>query len=465
MRNLIISICLIGFFLELSGLVWSAKKDMPSEKFVKLATPPVRNIERPLDNGYFLLLGMAAASGTDPVQTGYDIWCETQAQPTERGYDFDKPGRTELRLPVAYDRVVPEWHAADPLSEFQNNEASLRSSAPLYAALTARYEQFLRMQFEDWGYGQTGAPHIEELMGAHRLFIAIGFSERVGIGLDRLTLDIAKWRSALREARTLPIKILATVMIEDDVALLSRMLSHNTVDKHVLTQGLHLLQPLTPIEYSLRWPIQNEFMMGYQRSRAELAHSPRLPETSTHVQATIASLAHLPSDAFQKVAHPRSLTEFGFGFVSSGQRTWEAYSNYYDATIKAAETIHSPLPRLQNIAKQSQRTFLERLTDPMEFEPQWEPFSQRLVETDARLRLVSLQILMRKPTAIATIPTRLAEVGSMYFDPFTGLPMLWSPTQQKLYSAGKDRLDDGGDPSFDISVPLPPAFATPLPAS
>ena len=82
-------------------------------------------------------------------------------------------------------------------------------------------------------------------------------------------------------------------------------------------------------------------------------------------------------------------------------------------------------------------------------------FSQRLVETDARLRLVSLQILMRKPTATVTIPTRLAEVGSMYFDPFTGLPMLWSPTQKKLYSVGQDRLDDGGDPSFDISVPLP----------
>jgi hypothetical protein len=30
---------------------------------------------------------------------------------------------------------------------------------------------------------------------------------------------------------------------------------------------------------------------------------------------------------------------------------------------------------------------------------------------------------------------------------------LWSPTQQKLYSVGKDRLDDGGDPTFDISVP------------
>jgi len=463
MRNIVISICIIGLFLELSGLIWSAKNDKPGEAFIRLSTPPARSIERPLDNGYFLLLGMAAAGGTDPLQTGYDIWSETGARPTERGYDLDKPGRTELRLPVAYDRVVPEWHTNDPLSEFQNKEASFRSSAPLYAPLVTRYEQFLRMKFEDWGYGHTGAPRIEELMGAHRLFVAIGFGEQVRTGLDRLTVDVAKWRSVLRDARTLPVKILASVMIEDDVELLSRMLSQNTVDKYVLAQGLNLLQPLTATEYSLRWPIQNEFMMGYQRSRTEPANGPRLSQTDPQTLGIVTILAHLPSNAFQKVAHPRSLT--GFGLASSGQRSWDAYSSYYDATIRAAETIHSPLPRLQDIAKQSPRTFLDRLADPMEFEPQWEPFSQHLVETDARLRLVSLQILMRKPTATVTIPTRLAEVGSMYFDPFTGLPMLWSPTQKKLYSVGKDRLDDGGDPGFDISVPLPPAFTAPSPTS
>ena len=119
------------------------------------------------------------------------IWSETGARPTERGFDLDKPGRTELRLPVAYDRVVPEWHTKDPLSEFQNKEASFRSSAPLYAPLVTRYEKFLRMKFEDWGYGHAGAPRIEELMGAHRLFVAIAFGEEVKTGLDRLTLDLS----------------------------------------------------------------------------------------------------------------------------------------------------------------------------------------------------------------------------------------------------------------------------------
>jgi hypothetical protein len=155
---------------------------------------------------------------------------------------------------------------------------------------------------------------------------------------------------------------------------------------------------------------------------------------------------------FRAVEHPR-LRNF-LGFSSLSQRTWDTYATFYDATIKAADSVHSPLPTLNDVARHSQLTLLERIVNPLEFSPIWEPFSQRLVETDARLRLVSLQILMRKPTATVTIPTRLAEVGSMYFDPFTGLPMLWSRTQKKLYSVGKDGLDDGGDPTFDISVPL-----------
>ena len=90
------------------------------------------------------------------------------------------------------------------------------------------------------------------------------------------------------------------------------------------------------------------------------------------------------------------------------------------------------------------------------------PFHYQLRETDARLRLASLQVVLRRPSAQTTVPNRLAQVGSSYYDPFSGLPMLWSPTQQKIYSVGKDRYDDGGDASFDISVPAIVAL-TPAP--
>lgn len=78
-------------------------------------------------------------------------------------------------------------------------------------------------------------------------------------------------------------------------------------------------------------------------------------------------------------------------------------------------------------------------------------------ETDAKLRLASLQLLLRRPSSATTIPNRLAEIGPSYYDPFTGLPMLWSERQAMVYSAGRDRFDDGGDPHFDLAVPVRPA--------
>jgi hypothetical protein len=105
---------------------------------------------------------------------------------------------------------------------------------------------------------------------------------------------------------------------------------------------------------------------------------------------------------------------------------------------------------------------VETLVSPNPFEPDWDPFHYQLRETDARLRLASLQVVLRRPSAQTTVPNRLAQVGSSYYDPFSGLPMLWSPTQQKIYSVGKDRYDDGGEASFDISVPAIVAL-TPAP--
>jgi hypothetical protein len=451
MRNLIIGLCIAGLFLEVSGLIWSSKKDKPSDTFLKLTEPPVRSIDNPLDNGYFLLLGFASATNADPVQTGYDIWLESQAHPNQSEFNFDRAGRSELRIPVAVDQILPEWTAPNPADEFQRQDALYRTSIARYSTLLQRYERWLRMRFEDWGYAQNGVPRVHELLGAHRLYIAEGFAQHAGAGVDRLATDLAQWRTVLRDARTLSMKVLAQVMIEDDVQLLSRLVVQPTVDRAILSRGLRLLRPLTASEYSLRWPIQNEFVLGHARSRRPDSDQLTQSSAESPTREALARAAHLQPDSFRAIEHPRSHNLLGI--LSNSQRTWDAYAAFYDATIKAADSVHSPLPKLQDVARSSHMTVIERIANPMDGEPNWEPFSQRLVETDARLRLAALQILLRTPSSVP-LPTRLAEVGSMYFDPFTGFPMLWSPTQQKLYSVGKDGLDDGGDPTFDISVPL-----------
>jgi hypothetical protein len=129
------------------------------------------------------------------------------------------------------------------------------------------------------------------------------------------------------------------------------------------------------------------------------------------------------------------------------------YATYYDAMMHAAEAGQSTLPKLHELTGTARQGILEILISPTPFEPDWDPFHYQLRETDARLRLASLQVVLRRPGAQTTVPNRLAQVGSSYYDPFSGLPMLWSPTQQKIYSVGKDRYDDGGDAGFDISVP------------
>jgi hypothetical protein len=132
---------------------------------------------------------------------------------------------------------------------------------------------------------------------------------------------------------------------------------------------------------------------------------------------------------------------------------WDTYASYYDAVITASEAGRSSLPTFREVSSSRNSWFLDGVFSSTTFEPEWDPFHQQLMETDARLRLAALQIVLRRPSAHAMVPNRLAEVGANYFDPFTGLPMLWSPTQKKIYSVGKDRFDDGGDSGFDISVP------------
>ena len=159
---------------------------------------------------------------------------------------------------------------------------------------------------------------------------------------------------------------------------------------------------------------------------------------------------HLPTDAFDSIIHPP--TRPATGSFQWGQASG-AYAAYYEAIIKASENNVNHLPGMQEVVGTLHRGLFDGVLKSRPVEPGWEIFHAQRVETDTRLRLASLQIQLRRPSSQTAVPTRLAEVGSQYFDPFTGLPMLWSPTQQKLYSVGRDRLDDGGDPTFDISVP------------
>jgi hypothetical protein len=453
MKHLIISILVIWAFFQISSLIWSSKGQPPSATFTRLIEPPQYRLTNPHENGYYYLLGFAAAASLDPAKVGYEMWLETTATSGAREFNHDKPGRWELQVQLPLEDILPSWNSENPVSEFQNMRAGLQTviSRDRDHTLLTRYERWLGMPFEDMGFGRLGTPRFVEIFVGHRLYVADGFSRQTAIGMQRLKKDLYAWRSVLRDATTIATKTMAQIVISDNLHLLSTLLSQPFVNKTVLAMSPNIAPPLTEAEASLRWPLQHQFTLGVQGDRTGTFTTAGQTKSLSMHEQWLVSAARLPQEAFRQVAHPHGHSFLGITLQT--RETWEMYATYYDAMIHASEAGQRTLPTLRQLAGTTGLGIVENLVSPNSFEPDWDPFHHQLRETDARLRLASLQVVLRRPSAQTTVPNQLAQVGSSYYDPFSGLPMLWSPTQQKIYSVGKDRYDDGGDSTFDISVP------------
>ncbi len=460
MKHLIVSVVIVWAFFQISSLIWSSKGQPPSPTFTRLLEPPQPRFVAPNENGYFYLLGFAAAPSLDPAKVGHEMWMESNAAPGAREFNYDKPGWSELQIQLPLEQLLPSWNSENPVSEFRNMSARLQTLTGRDHTLLTRYERWLAMPFEDMGFGHQGTPRFEEIFVGHRLFIADGFSRQTALGMQRLKKDIHIWRIVLRDAMTIATKVMAQIVITDDLRLLSTLLSQPAVDKTVLAMTPNIAPPLTTAESSLRWPLQHQFTLGVHGDHIGELITDRPTEYLNAQEQWLANTARLPEQAFRQIAHPHGRSFLGIPLQT--RETWEMYATYYDAMIHAVEAGRSTLPTLHELVGTARQGIVESLVSPAPFEPDWTPFHHQLRETDARLRLVSLQVVLRRPSAQTTVPNRLAEVGSSYYDPFSGLPMLWSPTQRKIYSVGKDRFDDGGDVSFDISVPAIVAL-TPTP--
>lgn len=449
MKHLAIAAVILWAAFYFGGMWFSSEDPATAAAFGRLIEAPQRSIENPYHNGYFYLFGLTAASSLDPAKTGYEIWVE-ETQDAGRAEDVErKASRADLVYSLPPETAGSSWEANDPITAFRKKDGPVHAASGQYRILVSRYEHWIGMPFDDWGFGRRVTPLGPDLLAVHRLYVAEGFLNNTAEGVERLRKDLHLWRTVLREAKTISTKVLAQIIITDDLQLLSRVLAKPTVDKAILTMGLQLTLPLSAQEYSLRWPVRHQLALA-MKDRSTMAGRDGDQERQRRYNDWLLRTGHLPSGALDGIVHPPARSTAGK--FQWGQAT-SVYAVYYNAITTASENHVKRLPGMQEAAGTKSRGMLDSLLQPRPVEPDWEMFYSQLIETDTRLRLASLQIQLRHPAAHTSVPTRLAGVGSQYFDPFTGLPMLWSPTQQKLYSVGRDRLDDGGDPTFDISVP------------
>jgi len=420
------------------GIMWMVMEEPPSTLYQSLTISPPRMITDAKKNGYLLLLGFDAPAGHDPLQAGYERKPEQASDRTAAEICVGDEGKT-VSGGGASDHMVKGWiRSSDPLTSIRGQEATLKSLTARESTALARYQQWLTMSFDDWGFGQVLSPNCNHVLLAHRLFVLDGFNQDLSTGLDRLEADAQAWRGALGQSKTLALKMLAVTAVQDDATVASGLLSRADLDGAAIARLSKILRPLDQVELSVRWPMQSQFVWATKHVAAEL-------RDDTHERPWHASLAaamRLPV-----------------------QRRANAYAEYYEATNKAvAGGRYATLPKVSTYVRTPPSGVMDYLTNPLEHIigleplPSWEPYVMRMIEADAQLRLAGLQAWLRKGPQDGDVLMRLAKAGQAYYDPFTGLPMLVNQRKGVLYSVGRDGKDQEGDSVRDVTVTIPLSF-------
>jgi hypothetical protein len=423
-----------GLVLGVLVLTCLVLEQGPSDAFRNFSGAPPLSSQDPRRNAYALLLGFDADAGRDPMAEGYErlqgpisaksVQCAWEAPPSS------------MRFSAEASAVETWWLGPDPVGQFQGEAARIQGWTAGSPVLMGRYRQWLGMPFEDGGYGKFAVPNCPLIVAAHRLHVAEGFGQGLARGIEVLEQDLTLWRTALAQARTLPVKQLALVILNDDLTLLAGVFSRPELTPDTVSRlaQSELLKPLEQIERSLRWPMQNALAMD-----AKLFGTSALFDAVRDPSPLLQILAHLPLPQ---------------------QRALNAYADYYEALIKAADQPLTKPPLLYEFARTPARSVLDYVTNPLDnLVPSrtviaWDQQVGAVMDTEARLRLVGVTAMLRGVPR-KNIPVRIAQAGPRYTDPYTELPLLLNTSRGLIYSMGRNRKDDDGDPKLDVSVPWP----------
>jgi hypothetical protein len=428
-------VILVAIGIGALGLAWMVMEASPSSVYHNLTASPPRTVIDSTKNGYFLLLGFDVSGEQNPLQAGYERKVEEKdIQAASACMLGDKEKGTTAG--ASTDVLRGGFTTADPLAQLKPQAALVRSWVAQESLALKRYQQWLSMSFEDAGYGQILSPNCGHILLAHRLYLAEGFEQDFSTGLGRLENDMRAWRTVLGQSKTLMVKMLAVAAVQDDAAIASGLLTRQDLDQTAIGRLGKIVRPLDQVELSLRWPMQSHLMWATKAVTKSLKN-----DKSDERPLYVALAAAMPLPI---------------------QRRSNAYADYYEAASKAvAEGRYTNLPKPSTFIRTPALSVVDYVANPIEHIigieplPSWDPYVGRTMETDARLRLASLQAWIRQGAKDGNVVTRLAKAGQAHYDPFTGLPMLVDQQRGLMYSVGQDGKDQEGDPLRDVVVTIP----------
>ncbi|TKB88430.1 MAG: hypothetical protein E8D41_15595 [Nitrospira sp.] len=417
------------------GLAWIMMEAPPSLTYQNLTTSPPQALTDSTKNGYFLLLGFDVPGGQNPIRAGFERNAEEIDLQAAHSCMLGDEGEGATTGTPAH--MTHKWFAsADPMAQLKPQAASIRLWAAQESLALKRYQQWLSMPFEDVGYGKILSPNCAHILLAHRLYLAEGFGQDINAGLGRLENDMESWRTVLGQSKTLMVKMLAVTAVQDDAAIASGLLTRQDLDETAIGRLGKIVRPLDQAELSIRWPMQSHLLWGTNAAMKSVKND---KTADRPLYVAVAAAMPLPV-----------------------QRRSNEYADYYEEASKAvAEGRYTNLPKPSSFIRTSVASVVDYVANPIEHIigieplPSWDPYVGRTVETDARLRLASLQVWVRRGVQEGDVITRLAKASQTLYDPFTGLPMLVDQRKEVLYSVGQDGKDQEGDSQRDVAVVIP----------
>ena len=431
----LVGICIV---LGIGGLAltWMIMEEPPSPTFQSFTTTPQQTLSGSQKNGYTLLVGMDAPVGQDPFRTGVERQSAIGDSTTALDC-FGTPGTEAGGRSSASTGAMRGWvRGSDPIGQFKSQQQTIQGWSSQQQVVLERYRQWQKLPFEDWGYGRPVSLPCGAMVFAHQLHVADGFVQGADMGVERLETDMEMWRVVLSQARTLPVKMLALQAINDDIALASGLLIRSDFETKHLGRIAKFVRPLDQGELSLRWPMQSELVS------AEKTYESRLQAARAEgqaISAMVASALPLPK-----------------------QRRLNDYAKYYEVSYQATgEKQYGSLPKWKDHVRFPAAGVMDYLINPIENVvgvdplPQWDVYNGLIIDTDAHLRLASLQAWLRRGSSEGDLLNKIAKAGQNFYDPYTGLPMLVNQKKGLLYSVGHDGKDQDADPQADVVVEIP----------
>lgn len=422
------------------AITWGVMNQPPSPTFQELIGAKPQTSGDAKHSGYVLLsdigLSDAAKAGT-PGSREARFAC----------YDAVSATPSSGAAGPATGATLSGWfREANPVAAMTGKAASVKDWVSQSSDGVGRYRQWLGGSGDDAGYGRLIGPSCPGVLAVHRLHVAepVATGQGLDVAMDRLESDLTQWRSALRKAQSLDMKMLAVAAVNDDLRLLSSLLLLPDFDAKYYGRAAKAAVPLDQAERSLRSPMQSQFQV--QR---------------TLIDAAVKNVANAEQPWYVAAMAAMPLPT---------QRMLNGYADYYQALIKASEEPGEKFtaPTLSTYVPASGHSAVDYLLNPVaaafevETAPAWETYVGQVRETDALLRLVSLQVWLRKSAQESTgdVKARVAKAGQHYYDPFTGFPMLINASKGLLYSVGSNGRDEDGAGPGDVSVLVPTLAGT-----